>query len=76
MALRSIENFKMQIGDIAMNYAKRNGMRVIEVVLVESPDLRCYLTEDCTAVISSNIPRNRLPCIIEKAKRNAKLLEL
>ncbi len=72
---KQIDNFELRIGDIAMAVVSKNKIKCIEVALLEDPALRCILTYDTLQFIGGNIPRERLPYVINKAKKNKKYLE-
>lgn len=73
---KQIENFELRIGDIAMAIVSKNKKKCIEIALLENPTLRCVLSYDTLQLVSGNIPRERLPYIIDKAKKNKKYLEV
>ncbi len=72
---KQIQNFELRLGDIAMAVVSKNKHKCIEVALLENPSLRCVLTFDTVQFIGGNIPKERLPYIIDRAKKNKKYLE-
>ena len=72
---KNIENFELRVGDIAITKISRNKEPYIEAAVLENPSLRAIFTYDTCQFVNANIPKQHLPYIIQKVRRNKRFLE-
>ena len=74
--MKNVNNFRVKLGDIAIDKVSRKKVPLIEVVMLSNPDNRCLLTYDTCQFVGGNIPESDIPYIIDKVKKNKKFVEV